>query len=111
MLLPDNGFGQPCSADCAEHNARGCPGRSPFCVDDRYAALDFQIRKLQDAIDGLDESIAAVLPFGEQGMNLYEEAQRKAAKAIDALQSIRSLVDEANSLARPFRVRPEEDAA
>lgn len=111
MLVPDNGFGQPCCADCGEHNARGCPGNSSFCVEDRYAALDFQIRKLQDAVDDLAASVGVVLPDGEHGRNLAALTDMKVAASASALEVVRNVVDESRSWARPLRVEPQEDVA
>lgn len=104
MLIPDAGFEQPCCADCAEHNARGCPGASPFCVQDRHVALDHQIRKLQEGIGEMQRGVASVLPGGEYGDTLASMLVEYGEAAVARLESIRWVVDEANSVARPLKV-------
>lgn len=104
---PRNGFGMPCCALCAEHNVDGCPGgRSPYCLTDWFAALDYQGRTIQEAIETLASATEPRLPGGVG--NLDSRLATAAQEAIQAVERMRAVADEANSEARGRRVVPDD---
>lgn len=100
-IAPDPGFGQPCCPQCAEFNAQGCPGNSGHCITDWYAALDYQTRKIQEAVEMLVLSLEPHLPTTGA---LDARVANAAEQALAGLERMRALADECNSDARGRRV-------
>lgn len=108
--FPTNGFGLPCSSECSEFNAKGCPGNSPFCVTNPFERFEGRSAELEQMIEAHRDECKTLIANhapSHAKRDLLSAADDRAFAALKAMHSLAHVADETNSLSRPYRVTEE----